>query len=189
MERVKWFVKYARHRSVLDLGCAGDPRGYDRENWLHKHLAAAAKECSGLDMNEEAVSHLALKGYKNIMVGDAQNFSFDRTFEVVVAGELIEHLDDLKGFFTGVRSVLQDDGYLLISTPNPWCWLSFVLEIHKEHVSWFCPITLSELLRRYKFAVEEIILGADNPVYYKIFFIPKIFRFPNIFCAARKLPD
>ena len=87
------------------------------------------------------------------------SFSLDRKFDVVTAGDLIEHLANLDGFFTCVKNHLHLNGKFVISTPNPWCWKYFLYHlfmgrlarINKEHVSWFCLETLCLLGNRYGF--------------------------------------
>lgn len=43
---------------------------------------------------------------------------FDRTFGVVSAIEIVEHLENPRGFLRQIRQLLAEGGYVLISTPN-----------------------------------------------------------------------
>lgn len=47
----------------------------------------------------------------------------DRRFNVVTAIEIIEHLDNPRHLLRQVRLLLEDQGYLLVSTPNISHWL------------------------------------------------------------------
>ena len=44
--------------------------------------------------------------------------SFDRSFGLVTATEIIEHLESPRHFLREIHSLLNPDGYLLLSTPN-----------------------------------------------------------------------
>jgi len=191
-KKIEWLVPYVRGRCVLDLGCAGEGRLNFGDNWLHGHLAGSSKECLGLDHNEEAVLFLREKGYQ-VIHADVQNFTMDRRFDVVVAGDILEHLEDLKGFFESVKRVLKDKGYLLITTPNPWfflrfirCWLKGDGGANPDHVHWFCPRTIRELLRRYGFEVRRLEWGSSEPIFYRLRFLPQSLRHTSIFVVARK---
>lgn len=145
-------------RSVLDLGCAS---GWRRPDWFHGLIAGEASELVGLDVDERAVRELERRGYRAI-VADATDFDLGRTFDVVHAGELIEHLDDAHGFLASVRRHLRSDSRLVLTTPNAFCVSNFVYRfgakasLHREHVAWYCEDTLTHLLERNGMRVGEI---------------------------------
>lgn len=50
---------------------------------------------------------------------------FDKNlFDVIIAGEIIEHLYNTDNFFREVLSILKKDGILLLTTPNLASWMS-----------------------------------------------------------------
>jgi 2-polyprenyl-3-methyl-5-hydroxy-6-metoxy-1,4-benzoquinol methylase len=162
-KKIKFFLKYTEGKSVLDLGSVDHYEGnFKSQNWLFKALKTNSKSIIGLDYYEKGVIALQKLGF-NIIYGDAQNFKFDTTFDVVTAGDIIEHLTNLDGFLKCVSNVLQPGGILVISTPNPWCWKYFLYHlligkltpINKEHTAWFCVQTLTQLLNRYNFEIIE----------------------------------
>ena len=73
----------------------------------------------------EAIPELRSRRY-DVRERDVQQPAFDAFdgFEVVVMGELIEHLTDFETALANVRAWLEPDGRLLITTPNalsaPW---------------------------------------------------------------------
>ncbi len=161
-DKIDFFIKYTKGKNVLDLGSVDHHEdNSDSKHWLFKALQDNSNNIVGLDYYQKGVLALRDKGY-NITYGDAQNFNFDTQFDVVTAGDLIEHLPNLDGFLGSVRNVLSPGGVLVISTPNPWCWKYFLYHcfrlrlrpLNKEHVSWFCIQSLTQLLARYGF--EEI---------------------------------
>lgn len=194
-KKIEWILPFVRNRKVLDIGCIGENKNIDEyEEWLHKYIAKEASYCLGLDHNEKAIASLNSKGY-NIIKGDAQRFKVDNNFEVVVAADIIEHLEDLNGFFHSVSDALIDNGLLLIMTPNPWFYLRFFRCLFKghggvnpDHVHWFCQGTLAELVRRYGFEPIKIEFGSMEPAFYKINkIIPAVLAHTSIFLIAKKI--
>ncbi len=51
----------------------------------------------------------------------------DGRFDILYAGEVIEHLLDTDAFMREARRVLKKDGLLIITTPNLACWLNRVM--------------------------------------------------------------
>ena len=75
--------------------------------------------------------------------------------DVVVAGEVIEHLDDCGPFLDGLHALVQPGGLLALSTPNGASLTNAVaalanLEVnHPDHVTSFTSHTLDTLLGRH----------------------------------------
>jgi 2-polyprenyl-3-methyl-5-hydroxy-6-metoxy-1,4-benzoquinol methylase len=165
--KIAFVAKYCRNKDVLDLGCVQhDPHSYRSRYWLHKAIAAVAKSVVGLDLHEEGVRILKAQGY-HVIAGDAESFDLGRTFDVIVAGDIIEHLGDLNGFLKSCKGHLQPDGRLLVSTPNPWYWRNTMKAVlhtevsnNPEHVCWICPRTLRQLVARHGMEVGEIQFGS-----------------------------
>lgn len=162
-KKLAFFMRYSRDKSVLDLGCIDHSENNWRSRyWLHKAIRSVAKNLTGLDYYNEGVVKLKAQGF-NIVHGDAQSFEFIEKFDVVTAGDLIEHLPNLEGFFKSVKNVLNDGGKLVITTPNPWCWKYFLYHffkkkltpVNKEHISWFCLQTLENLALRFDFKMVK----------------------------------
>lgn len=79
-----------------------------------------------------------------IVAGDARSLPLqDRSFDVVVAGELIEHLSPeslTTDFLPAVRRVLRPGGVLVLSTPNFACLLNRVLFVVWGRTSMDLPV-------------------------------------------------
>lgn len=155
-EKIIFFKKYAEGKKVLDLGSVDhDPENSTSPLWLFGALRKVATELVGLDYYEFGVFELRNKGY-NVVVGDAQNFEFNETFDVVTAGDLLEHLENPGLMLDCAIKHLNEDGFIVISTPNPFCWKYMahwifkgnMRGINQEHTMWFCVETLRLLVRR-----------------------------------------
>jgi len=63
--------------------------------------------------------------------GDAEFIPFrSKSFDIIVAGELIEHLSDPKRFLEECHRTLTDEGVLIISTPNRKNWVERVSKLN-----------------------------------------------------------
>lgn len=102
------------NKRVLDVGCAG---GY-----LARVLAAQHCEVVGVDINAEAVE--AARTYcSEAFVADIEAVPLravlgDRRFDVVVCGDVLEHLLNPARVLEETRNLLTDEGYLVASFPN-----------------------------------------------------------------------
>jgi hypothetical protein len=82
--------------------------------------------------------------------------------EVVIAGEVIEHLDAPGPFLRGLHPLVADGGVLALTTPNAHRLLSFLAPltgaeyIHGDHTGWHSPQTLRTLLHHSGWHVEDI---------------------------------
>jgi 2-polyprenyl-3-methyl-5-hydroxy-6-metoxy-1,4-benzoquinol methylase len=163
-ERLRIIADVVRGKETLDIGCVDHEAGQEEKGgWLHKVILDNASYVLGLDFAQKEVHELAGKGY-NMVYGNAEDVNLERLFDVVVAGELIEHLDNPGRFLGNVKRHLRPGGRVVLTTPNPF-YPKRILEIlrfgkaqvHPQHVSWFCAQTLHVILERAGFSEVQII--------------------------------
>ena len=148
---------YILGKTVLDLGA-----GSIRCRFLHRFVAKNSKEAIGLEIDEKRARNIRNKGY-NIILGDAQNFNLNRKFEVIIAGDLIEHLTNFEGFFNSSYNHLNKGGKLIINTPNIHSINLLIralfgkVHLYEEHTCAFNAQLLNQLINNYKFKVDKII--------------------------------
>lgn len=155
---------------ILDLGCVQhSAEKASNEDWVHGRLYDVGEKVVGLDYEAEEVERLREQGY-DVVHGDAENLSLDERFDVVVAGELIEHLSNVGNFLDGVHDHLRPSGEFVMTTPNPWAFHRFKQALfgdvfsNEEHTCWFDERTLRQLLGRHGFEVEELVhVKASDP--------------------------
>jgi SAM-dependent methyltransferase len=144
-------------KDVLDLGCLN--HGWRRalelgDDWPHKQLANVARSLVGLDILGEDARVLNERGY-NILLGSAESFNLDRTFDVVVCGDLIEHLSNPGRFLESAALHMHEESVCVITTPNPFNIEQALLAVfdnriavNPEHTVWIDPHVMYELVSR-----------------------------------------
>jgi ubiquinone biosynthesis O-methyltransferase len=114
MARYAFAARLARGKRVLDAGCGA---GYGSAE-----LARAAESVTGVDRAPEAIAFArAHYAHHNVRFEQASCEALpqaDGSFELIVAFEVIEHLEDWRGFLREARRVLTPNGQLVVSTPN-----------------------------------------------------------------------
>src|SRR6266404_4644417 len=112
--RVELFRRYVGGpgRHVLDLGC--------RDGALTQAYAGG-NEIVGVDADREALAEAQKLGIETRWadLDDALPFA-DGSFDVVVAGELLEHLRDPRRVASEVLRVLRPGGTFVGSVPNAY---------------------------------------------------------------------
>ncbi len=133
--RLKKIAKLVSNREkVLDLGCADITNPYLKNS-----------DITGFDLKKECKLG---SNYSSFISGDVMKldsyFAEDQKFDAVIAGELLEHLEEPILFFKKCYSILKDDGIIVLSSPNP-----------NSFVERFLTLALS---RKYFFTDDHIML-------------------------------
>ena len=113
-ERVELFRRYVGGpgRRVLDLGC--------RDGALTQAYAGG-NEIVGVDADRAALAEAKKLGIETHWADLDEALPFeDSDFDVVVAGELLEHLRDPRRVVADVRRVLRPGGTFVASVPNAY---------------------------------------------------------------------
>lgn len=165
VEKTVFIQDLCRNREVLDLGCIRHSADFAKNDpdWLHQKIRDVAKNVVGIDYLDDEVRKLQNLGY-NIRFGDVTKpLPFEGQFDVIVAGDLIEHLTNFEGFFDNCVRLLRVGGVLVISTPNPFFsdefhYVSYKRNflINPEHTCWIDPLALSQLAHRFGFQITGI---------------------------------
>ncbi|MCK4738567.1 MAG: class I SAM-dependent methyltransferase [Deltaproteobacteria bacterium] len=174
--RIEVIEPYVKDKSVLDVGCVDFRPGGVRKfmsTGLHIFLKDNASELLGVDLDEAGAEAMRAEGF-NVLQANAETMELGKKFDCIVAGEVIEHLSNQGLFLEGVARHLKDDGVFILSTSNAFGIASFYrilrrgkIKVHSEHTCWYDPITITELLRRYGFAVEEVVFSNKSKWYEK----------------------
>ena len=151
---------------MLDLGAADHRVDAPDDVWLHKHVVAAARECVGVDVDEDRVREMQALGYKAVVADITRSDALAKVaehgpFDLVVAGEIIEHLSCPGALFSAAAQLLPIGGQFLLTTPNPYApWRSNAGLVGKvwenvDHVVYLFPSGVAELAERNGFDLTQ----------------------------------
>lgn len=112
VSRYRFAKDFARGKRVLDIACG--------EGYGAAALAkAGAASVVGVDLAPEVCERARLKYGLDARPGDARAIPLpDRSVDLVVSFETIEHVDDPAAFVREAARVLVPEGTFLVSTPN-----------------------------------------------------------------------
>ncbi|HET7145969.1 MAG TPA: class I SAM-dependent methyltransferase [Gaiellaceae bacterium] len=156
-------------KRVLDVGCSS---GY-----LAEPLAARGNTIVGLELDAGAARE-AERFCEQVLVGDVETMELPfapASFDVVLCGDVVEHLRDPVAALARLRPLLRPDGRLVVSTPNVANWairLSLLGGrwrytdrgiLDRSHTHLFTRATLRDALETAGYRVERIDFSVPVP--------------------------
>jgi SAM-dependent methyltransferase len=174
IQRVEYILSQCEGKRVLHLGCTNWPYTDDSiasGSLLHSLMRDRCSELFGIDADEAGLNLMRQSGFENLYAANLESLEtckLKEAFDVVVAGEMIEHLNNPGLFLGGVKRFLGPESTLLITTVNAYCFARALLyafkgkggenePVHPDHVAYYSYSTLRLLLNRHGFADPEII--------------------------------
>ncbi len=128
---------------ILDVGCSGGAL-------LQVLQEKEFKNIYGIDMSQKAVDVCLKKGFKNVYALKAEKTHFkDKEFDIVIASDVLEHIEDPKQALLEWYRILKSGGQLIVFVPA----FQFLWSKHDEINHHFKRYSRSDLLN---------ILGAMN---------------------------
>lgn len=169
-------IELCKNKSVLHLGFIQHANLYKKlivkGDWLHGMIAPVANHLIGIDYLEKEVQEIHATLNYECYCADVTKVDslpeLQEKFDVIVCGELIEHLVNPGLMLDFCRRFMHKNTKLIITTPNPWSKARVrlinkgILEkdwLNSEHTCWFTYQTLTQLLEGKGF-IE------DNYAYY-----------------------
>lgn len=167
VQRLEFIKEASRGKKVLHLGCTDWPyteAALEAGTQLHFTLSDVAGELWGFDADKEGLDFFKTKGFENLYYADLEKLDeveLNETFDVIIAGEMIEHLSNPGLFLQGIKRFMREDTNLIITTINAYCGMRFFYyalrgkggiqePVHPDHVYYFSYSTLRHLVDREK---------------------------------------
>ncbi len=170
VDRTAFILERCAGRRVLHLGCTDWPLTEERfaeGTLLHQRLTTSAASVVGLDADAEGVAYFNQHGLAPCVCGNVETASLEplggTPFDVIVAGEIIEHLENPGLFLRACKPLLAPGGILLITTINAYCLfrsLRYLLGrelVHEDHNYYYSPRVLEKLVSRCGYRVDEML--------------------------------
>lgn len=198
VQRLDFIRTICAGRRVLHLGCTNYP--YTREaiedsSLLHFEIDKVAASLVGIDADEQGIAELRKQGNGQIIKADLERLDeaeIDEEFEVIVAGEVIEHLNNPGQFLSGIRRLMNAESMLVLTTINAYCALRFLQygfrgkrgksePVHPDHVAYYSPATLQLMVERHGLHAHRILfydVGSEHRAY-----LPWYWRAANDVCV------
>lgn len=178
LDRTSYLMSACDNRSVLHVGCTDFPITAERlrqKKLLHQQLSKVCSRLVGIDNSGEGTRMLQESGFTDVLCMDAESIVLRETFDVVLAGDVLEHMNNPGLFLERVKGVLNCSGRLIIGVPNAYSFniLKYVLggsePTHKDHTYYFSVKTLSQLCSRYGLLPTRLVFTAQPEDPYESF--------------------
>ncbi len=193
--RIPEILRLCADKKVLHLGCADMPYILQRgENLLHKCLVKVTGPDMlwGLDVSEEGIRMLSEMGFTHVIHGDVERMRAELqqvNFDIILAGEIIEHLANPGNFLKSITSIMSKKTELVLTTPNAFAFKGFLHsmlrreKVHPDHNYYFSYRTIRQLLEKFDLQCKEIYYyqeveghgmsrALDNAIWYTTWISP-----------------
>lgn len=161
-------IELCRNKSVLHLGFIQHSHLYQNlikeGKWLHEKIAKVSTKLVGFDYLAKDVDFIKINLHYECYYADVTNLqelTYQNTFDVIVCGELIEHISNPGLMLDGIKRFMHKDSIIIVTTPNPWSKnrLKLIKQeknesewLNPEHICWFSHQTLKQLLERHGYS-------------------------------------
>jgi 2-polyprenyl-3-methyl-5-hydroxy-6-metoxy-1,4-benzoquinol methylase len=168
VSRYPEILRQCRGKKILHLGCADMPYTTERgEHLLHIQLSKVTppENLWGIDISEEGIEHVRKMGFDNLILGNVEDMGQelrDMDFDIILAGEIIEHLDNPGLFLKSLKSIMTERTELMLTTYNANSFKGFLNaimrreKVHPDHNYYFSNRTLKQLFQKFDLECTEV---------------------------------
>ncbi|WP_284651775.1 class I SAM-dependent methyltransferase [Flavobacterium terrisoli] len=158
---------------ILDIGCSSGVFLKDLEA-----LGFSLENLYGVDISEKAIANCKANGIANAFVMDAQNITLTETFDIIIASDCLEHLQDDKIALQNWNSLLKIGGKMYVFVPAFMSLWSYhdVVNMH------FRRYTLPEL--KSKMLAEKLQIVKSS--YWNFFLFVPVYAFRRLTSVFQK---
>lgn len=180
-KRLKIFLDFIKNKDVkniLDFGCGA--------GFISNEFKKNGFNVVGVDISQNAISEAKRRfpgvNFNVISIDDKLPFE-DNIFDAIYCAEVIEHIYNIEFLMQEFKRILKKDGMLFVSTPYHGFLKNLLITLFSfdkhfdvvgPHIRFFTKKSLSNLLKKYGFQIEEIkLLGRFWPIWMSMIFIVK----------------
>lgn len=113
MRRIRIMLDFLKGRSIkkmLDIGSVPE---------MTEMFASALRcEAVGINISEKVINSRRKDSKIRFIQGDIESSEISEKFDLIVCGEVIEHMADVDAFIEKLKRILDDCGFLLLTIPN-----------------------------------------------------------------------
>lgn len=117
--RIHWVCEQAKGETILDVGCS--------QGITSILLGRESKQVLGIDLMQESIDYAnemlsneaeVTKKYVEFKTANFIDYDFgERKFDVIIFGEVLEHLTDPARFMKKATEMLSDNGRIIVTVP------------------------------------------------------------------------
>lgn len=157
----------SKDSKILDIGCSSGVFLKDLEN-----LGFDSNNLFGIDISEKAILNSKKNGLRNTFVMNAQNITLDEKFDIIVASDCLEHLENETKALKNWKNLLKKEGEIYVFVPAFMSLWSYHDEINMH----FRRYTKKELRTKIENENFEIIKAS----YWNFFLFIPVYLFRKI---------
>lgn len=186
--RDDFVLSYCKSKKILHLGAVDSEfleAKINRGTLFHLKLMSdpQIKSVIGIDIDQKGIEILRKYNINNVIHGNLERLnevSLDEKFDIIMAGEIIEHLSNPGMFLQGTKKFFHESTEMIITTPNPFSYIRFhhvMINkeiVHPDHKCWYSYITLRNLLQTHGFKVTKVLLYSYRDIKLINRFSPRI---------------
>jgi SAM-dependent methyltransferase len=154
-----------KNSKILDIGCSSGILLKDLED-----NGFAPENLFGIDISEKAIANCKRNQLANTFVMDAQNITLNETFDVIIASDCLEHLQEDEKALKNWKSLLKLNGTMYVFVPA----FSFLWSYHDTINHHFRRYTKREL--KTKLQQQDFIITRASYWNFMLFFSILIIR-------------
>ncbi|MFW6008534.1 MAG: methyltransferase domain-containing protein [archaeon] len=168
-----YILKECKNKLVLHIGASayvGYKKLVKNEPLLQQKLNKIAKKAIGVDFDTNNIEELKKEEITNIYFGDILKNTYDKEilkhkYEVIVFGNVIEHLDNLGLAMQNLKQFCNKNTKIIVITPNAWSLLRIMNmfmkneNVHKDHMFWPSKKTMNNIIKNDGFEIIEFKFG------------------------------
>jgi 2-polyprenyl-3-methyl-5-hydroxy-6-metoxy-1,4-benzoquinol methylase len=162
-----------KESKILDVGCSSGIFLKDLES-----IGFKTENLFGVDISETAIENCKANGIKHCYVMDAQNITLTETFDIIIASDCLEHLEDDKKAIKNWNNLLKIDGKMYVFVPAFMSLWSYHDEVNRH----FRRYTNSELKAKLVAENLEIIKSS----YWNFFLFLPVYFFRKVTSIFQK---